>query len=101
MTDRQARSDLAIVTAKRLDSDAVDEFAVEVEVPPTEIGQQAQLIELVRGKYPDAEFKSFANEAASFLEHKVLIVAVYRRSAGADQAEGTGEGGSQQQLFAA
>jgi hypothetical protein len=102
MTDRQPKSDLAVVTAKRLDSDAVDEFAVEVEVPSTELGQQSQLTELVRDRFPDAEFKSFANEAASFLEQKLLIVAAYRRSAGgAEHAEDIDDDESQQQLFAA
>ena len=90
-----------MIKAKRLDSEEVEETAVEVGVPDTEIGQRSQLVDLVHARYPDAEFRSFANEAASFLAHKVLIVAVYQRSTKDANGDGTAESDSQQQLFAA
>lgn len=71
-------------------------------MPSSDAGQQAQLIELVHGHYPEAEFRSFANEAASFLAHKLLVVAVYRRVAESpDGDEAVADDESQQQLFAA
>jgi hypothetical protein len=98
LTEKPATADTVVITAKRLDSEEAEEAAVEVKVPETEVGQQAQLIELVHARYPDAEFRSFANEAASFLAHKVLVVAVYRRST-KNQAAAVDD--SQQRLFAA
>ena len=101
MSSKPTTPDRVIITAKRLDSEDAEEVAVEVEVPETEFGQQAQLIELVHARYPDAEFRSFASEAASFLAHKLLIVAVYRRSARPEQISDVAEDDSQEQLFAA
>lgn len=102
MPSKPIKPDFVVITAKRLDSDDAEEAVVEVKVPETEFGQQAQLRDLVRDRYPDAEFRSFANEAASFLAHKLLIVAVYQRSAedGRD-ADSEARDDSQEQLFAA
>jgi hypothetical protein len=102
LTEISTANDLVVITARRLDSEDVEEATIEVDVPQSEAGQRAQLTGLVHARYPDAEFRSFANEAASFLAHKVLVVAVYRRSsdrlheaiAGDDETQ-------QQQLFAA
>lgn len=102
MSGRIPKRDRVLITAKRLDAQEREKTAVEVDVPQTEAGQQTQLIELVHARYPDAEFRSFADEAASFLAHKLLVVAVYQRSdesSGEDAAPPDGE--SQQQLFAA
>lgn len=90
-----------MIRARRLDADEAEEVTVEATVPSTEAGQRAQLIDLVQARYPEAEFRSFANEAASFLATKVLIVAVYRRSP--DQLAETSpqEDEAQQQLFVA
>jgi hypothetical protein len=101
LTESEARADVAVITAKRLDAEEVEEFAVEVEVPETEAGQRTQLVDLVRSRYPEAEFRSFADEAASFLAHKLLVVAAYRRSARAARPVPGADDGSQQQLFAA
>lgn len=101
MTAQAARADRAVITAKRLDAEEGEEHVVEVEVPPTEAGQRAQLVELVHARYPEAEFRSFADEAASFLAHKLLVVAVYRRSEGPSALDRPVVDDSQQQLFAA
>ncbi len=101
MTEKSATSDLVVITAKRLDSEEAEEAAVEVEVPRSEAGQRAQLTDLVHARYPEAEFRSFANEAASFLAHKVLVVAVYRRSSDPSGEIVPSGDETQQQLFAA
>lgn len=101
LTEESAKGDLVVITAKRLDSEDAEEVAVEVQVPQTEGAQRAQLVDLVHARYPTAEFRSFANEAASFLAHKVLVVAVYRRSADAPAAVPSVDDETQQQLFAA
>lgn len=101
LTERASTSDLVAITAKRLDSEDVEEAVVEVRMPQTESAQQAQLIELVHARYPEAEFRSFANEAASFLAHKVLVVAVYRRASDPAQEISKVVDETQQRLFAA
>jgi len=101
LTGKPATSDLVVITAKRLDSEDAEEVALEVQMPQTERAQQAQLIDLVHARYPTAEFRSFANEAASFLAHKVLVVAVYRRSADSPSAVPPVDDETQQRLFAA
>jgi hypothetical protein len=93
--------DLAIITAKRLDSEEAEEVAIEVKVPDTELGQRAQLADLVHARYPEAEFRSFADEAASFLAHKLLVVAVYRRSEADGRLDSPPGDDAQEQLFAA
>lgn len=80
LTDAAVSPDQVVIRAKRLDADESQEVAIEVEIPATEAGQRAQLTEMVHARYPEAEFRSFADDAASFLAHKVLIVAVYCRS---------------------
>jgi hypothetical protein len=94
-------SDIVEITAKRLDSDEAVKTTVRVEAPPSEPGQRAQLSDLVADLYPNAEFRSFANDAATFLDHKVLVVAVYQRAGKGSDAGDTEEDDSQQQLFAA
>ena len=69
----------------QLDSDDVAESEFEVAIPETPIGQRVQLTDAVRSRYPEAEFRSFANEAASFLAPKFLIVATYRRGPAGDR----------------
>jgi len=97
VTKQPATSDLVVIDAKRVDSDEVAETTVEVVVPDSELGQRRQLTDLVHALYPDAEFRSFANEAASFLDYKLLIVAVYRRTP--DDSREIVEDDSQQRLF--
>lgn len=101
LTEKSATSDLVVLTAKRLDSEDVEETPIKVDIPASEGGKQSQLIDLVRARYPEAEFRSFANDAASFLAHKVLVVAVYRRSPDAAPKVSAPDDETQQQLFAA
>jgi len=80
MADQGAFSsgtDRVRITAKRVDSDAAEEIRIELNAPDTDLGKRTQLTDLVAERYPDAELRSFANDAASFLAPKVLIVAVY------------------------
>lgn len=94
--------DAVVITAKRLDSDDVQEVVLEVEMPATEAAQRAQLVDLVKPRFPDAELRSFADEAASFLAPKLLVVAVYRRTPGSTLAPAEPDDPEvQQQLFAA
>lgn len=94
-------SDAVVITAKRLDSDEAVETTVAVDMPSSDLGRRTQLSELVRDLYPDAEFRSFANDAATFLDHKVLVVAIYRRGKKGSDAIDAEEDDSQQRLFAA
>lgn len=96
-----ATSDIVVINAKRLDSSDAVKTTVAVEAPASDGGKQAQLSELVADLYPSAEFRSFANDAATFLDHKVLIVAIYRLVGKGRSAEDADEDDSQQQLFAA
>lgn len=91
-------SDSVLITAKRLDSDEAFETTAEIDPPGSESAVRAQLDRLVRASYPDAEFRSFAGGAATYLAPKLLVVAVYHstRSGGDGDSED-----SQQQLFAA
>lgn len=61
---------------------------------------RAQVSECVRALYPEAELRSFANGAATYLAPKLLIVAVYRLAPGPGEGVGDDDG-QQQQLFAA
>lgn len=94
-------SDCVVLRAKRLDSEDVEETIVGVDVPSTESAQRNQLTELVHARYPGAEFRSFANDAASFLAPKVLVVAVYHRSTPIPANTTRRADITQQQLFAA
>lgn len=100
MNEQPAKTDSVVITAKRLDSDEVSEAIVEVEAPASELALRKLLAELVGARHPDAEFRSFANGAATFLASKLLVVAVHRISGGGDLVE-KAEDDSQQQLFAA
>ena len=101
MTAKTGGTNTVVITAKRLDSDESVETAVAVEAAQSEIGRRAQLTTLVGDLYPSAEFRSFANDAASFLDHKVLVVAIYQRTEKDDDVGDSEEDDSQQQLFAA
>lgn len=102
MTEPTSKRDHVVITAKRLDAPEKKQTTIEADLPRSEAAQQALLVELVRARYPDAEFRSFADEAASFLAHKLLVVAVYRRATESPDSDGAvADDESQQQLFAA
>ncbi len=100
MTDTPAAPDLIAITAKRLDSDETIETVAKIEAPSSELALRKQLTDLVAPLYPGAEFRSFANGAATYLGSKLLVVAVYRPSDGAAKTVPGGDD-EQQQLFAA
>lgn len=100
MTEPTSKRDHVVITAKRLDAPEKKQTTIEADLPHSEAAQQALLVELVRARYPDAEFRSFADEAASFLAHKLLVVAVYRRGPDSAHRRDLAESGSQEQLFA-
>jgi hypothetical protein len=89
-------TDIAVIKAMRVDSDEVVETVLEVAIPETPLGQRMQLTDAVHSLYPNAEFRSFANEAASFLDHKLLIVATYRH--GSTKNRGSAEDAQQSLL---
>lgn len=101
LTDQIAIPDFVVVTAKRLDSDEVIESVTKVETPGSELEMRKQLADLVGSLYPSAEFRSFANHAATYLAPKLLVVAVYRLSGRRDDLAGEDDDAQQQQLFAA
>jgi len=71
---------MVAITARHLGTPDRDESIVEADARRGESGRKALLIDLVRARYPEAEFRSYANNAASFLAPKLLIVAAYRDS---------------------
>lgn len=94
-----------VVEARHLDTDERIVSTVEVDMPVDEVGQRAQLAELVPRLHPGVHMRSFGAGAASFLGAEQLIVAHY---VGADPdrdgASGTvkpHEPAQQQSLFAA
>jgi hypothetical protein len=101
LNDSARKADIAVIRAKRIDAADVAEAVVPVDIPRTDAAQQALLTDLVRERYPDAEFRSFANEAASFLDHKLLVIAAYRRAEQGLPSEDSADDDSQEQLFAA
>jgi len=62
---------------------------------------RAQISECVQSLYPQAELRSFADGAATYLAPKLLIVAIYRLGDKQHDRGGDEDEGHQQQLFAA
>jgi hypothetical protein len=94
-----------VVEARHLDTDDRTVSTVEVEMPVDEVGQRAQLAELVAGLHPGVRMRSFGGGAASFLGAEHLVVAQY---VGADHDREGASGevkvhqpAQQQSLFAA
>lgn len=92
--------DLVVLTAKRLDSDEVTEATHEVDPIRSEVAVRDRLGAVVSSFYPEAEFRSYASGAATYLAPKLLIVAVYRPGEHTDVQVGKDDD-TQQQLFAA
>lgn len=66
-----------VVKLRDLDTDARTVFEHEV-VPPRSVGEERdRLVEAVARHKPDAEIRSFANHAASFVDSKHLVVAYF------------------------
>jgi len=62
LTEQTYSSGRILIAAKRLDADERERTAIEVDKPRSEAGQQAQLIELVHARYPEAEFRSYVRD---------------------------------------
>jgi hypothetical protein len=89
------------ITAKRLDSDEIVETVSPIDAAFSEMEIRERLSRAVRTVYPEAEFRSYAEGAATFLAPKLLVVAVYRPAEGRDEKRGSEDAAPQQQLFAA
>jgi len=98
-------SDVATVaiSARHLGTPDRDEAVVEADARRGELERKALLIDLVQARYPEAEFRSYANSAASFLAPKLLIVAAYRDAREPEAASSAAPVADhrQQNLFAA
>jgi hypothetical protein len=66
-----------IVKLRDLDTDARAEFEHEVAPPQSVAEERSRLIEVVAEHKPDAEIRSFANHAASFVDSEHLVVAYF------------------------
>jgi hypothetical protein len=89
------------ITGKSLDSDEIVESIFRLGHCTSASGLKSQIVDLVRDLYPNAELRSFADGAATFLAPKLLIVAVYRLAERTDDVQDDGDDDEQQQLFAA
>jgi len=100
ITESPEGQDFVTVTAKRLDSDETVETTQAVDPLRSEAEIRNQLGTVVSAFYPEAEFRSYAAAAATYLEPKLLIVAVYCPRDGTEISVEEDED-TQQQLFAA
>jgi hypothetical protein len=67
-----------VVKLRDLDTDARALYEHEV-TPPRDTGEQrAKLVEVVARHKPEAEIRSFANHAASFVDSEHLVVAYFK-----------------------
>jgi hypothetical protein len=66
-----------IVKLRDLDTDARTVFEHEVAPPHSESEERIRLTEVVAEHKPDAEIRSFANHAASFVDNEHLVVAYF------------------------
>lgn len=68
-----------IVKLRDLDTDARTVFEHDVPPPQSPSEARARLIEVVAEHKPDAEIRSFANHAASFVDGEHLVVAHFEK----------------------
>jgi len=66
-----------IVKLRDLDTDARTVFEHDVAPPRSAAEERSKLIDLVAEHKPDAEIRSFANHAASFVDGEHLVVAYF------------------------
>lgn len=77
VTTNQKTTVRVVVKLRDLDTDARTFFEHDV-APPRSVGEQrTRLIEVVAKHKPDAEIRSFANHAASFVDSEHLVVAYF------------------------
>lgn len=84
-----------------MDSDARTTREIEVDVPLNEMEEAACLRMLVAREHPDAEMRSFANRAATFVDSRHLIVAVFDGTSLREARREARQPHSGQQRFAA
>ena len=77
MTTDQKTTVRVVVKLRDLDTDARTLFEHDVTPPATVGEQRARLVEVVARHKPDAEIRSFANHAASFVDSEHLVVAYF------------------------
>ena len=77
MTFGPSTSVRVIVKLRDLDTDARTIFEHEVAPPSTGGEERTRLMEVVAEHKPDAEIRSFANHAASFVDSEHLVVAYF------------------------
>src|SRR4051794_12352087 len=66
-----------VVKLRDLDTDAREVFEHDVAPPRSVAEERARLIEVVAEHKPDAEIRSFADHAASFVDSEHLVVAFF------------------------
>lgn len=98
MEERADNTVRIIVKLRDLDTDEKAIFEQDVEPPRSQAEEREKLVEAVARHKPEAEFRAFANHAASFLDGEHLVVAYFespRRFAkvlrALDENEGQGE----------
>lgn len=77
MAAEQETTVRVIVKLRDLDTDARTVFEHDVTPPRSAGEERTRLVELVAGHKPDAEIRSFANHAASFVDSEHLVVAYF------------------------
>lgn len=77
MTSDKSTSVRVIVKLRDLDTDERTVFEHDVQPPRSPSEARSRLIEAVGEHTPDAEIRSFANHAASFVDGEYLIVAYF------------------------
>lgn len=77
MTTEQETTVRVIVKLRDLDTDARVVHEHDVAPPRSVAEERSRLIEVVAEHKPDAEIRSFANHAASFVDSEDLVVAYF------------------------
>jgi hypothetical protein len=77
VTAEQKTTVRVVVKLRDLDTDARTLFEHDVAPPASVAEQRTRLMEVVAQHKPDAEIRSFANHAASFVDSEHLVVAYF------------------------
>jgi hypothetical protein len=82
--DLAYRSDktTVIIEARDLDTDERDRTTVNIRAPSDSAGRRTSLAGAVAECFPDAQLRSFADGAATFLDRQHLIVACFAKPDG-------------------
>lgn len=77
MTSHPKTAVRVIVKLRDLDTDAREVFEHDVAPPRSASEERTRLMDAVAEHKPDAEIRSFANHAASFVDSEHLVVAYF------------------------